>query len=92
MGNRKLGNLGSLGNLGNIIPSFLISEFSISAVGQNRKLGFKNLKKKFPRFPRFPSFRSGRFFAYYIFILVYFETSEHKSSVLNLCPAGTKAA
>ena len=27
----------------------------------NRKLGFKNLGKKFPRFPSFTSFRRGRF-------------------------------
>ena len=38
--NRKLGNLE---NLGNIIPSFLISKFSILPYSQNRKLGFKNL-------------------------------------------------
>ena len=64
MANRKLGNPGNLGNLGIIIPSFLISEFSILAVGQNRKLRFKYLGKKlprFPRFPRFPSFRPGQF-------------------------------
>ena len=53
MANRKLGNLG------NIIPRFLISEFSIFGVVQNRKLGFKNFLKKFPRFPRIPSFRPG---------------------------------
>ena len=29
------------------------------AVGQNQKLEFKNLRKKFPRFPRFQSFRPG---------------------------------
>ena len=70
MANRKLGNLENLGNLGNIILSFLISEFSILAVGQNRKLGFKNLGKKFPRFsriPRFPSFRSGSYYLHDLF-------------------------
>ena len=56
MANRKLGKAGNLGNLGKIIPSFLIAEFSILAVRQNRKLGFKNLGKKLPRFPRFLSF------------------------------------
>ena len=30
----------------------------------NRKLGFKNLGKKFLRFPRFPSFRPGLFLEY----------------------------
>ena len=63
MANRKLRNLGNLGNLGNIIPSFLISKFTILPYTQNRKLGFKNLGKKFPSFPRFPSFsrfRPGR--------------------------------
>ena len=55
--NRKVGNLG---NLGKIIPSFLIFEFSILPYSQNRKLGFKNLGKKFPRFPRFSRFRSFR--------------------------------
>ena len=51
------------GNLGNIIPSFLISEFSIFPQSQNRKLGFKNLGKIFPTFKRFPrslSFRPGQ--------------------------------
>ena len=60
MTNRKLGNLG---NLGNIIPSFLISEFSILPYSKNRKLGYKYLGKTFPTFPRFlrfPSFRPGR--------------------------------
>ena len=52
MANRKLGNLG------NIIPSFLISKFSILPYSQNRKIGFKNLGKKFPSFP---SFQPGRF-------------------------------
>ena len=55
--NRKLGNLG---NLGNIFPSFLIFKFSILPYSQNRKLGFKNLGKKFPSFPGFPSFPSFR--------------------------------
>ena len=50
---QKLRNLGNLGNLGNIIPSFLISKFSILPYSQNRKLGFKNLGKKFPSFPSF---------------------------------------
>ena len=58
MANRELRNLGSLENLGNIIPSFLISKISILSYSQNRKLGFKNLGKKFPSFPRFPSFPS----------------------------------
>ena len=49
--NRKLVNLR---NLGKVIPSFLISEFSILPCSQNRKLRFKNLGKKFP------SFRPGR--------------------------------
>ena len=63
MANRELGKVGNLGNLGKIIPSFLISEFSILPYSQNRKLGFKNLGKEFPRFLRFlrfPSFRPGR--------------------------------
>ena len=60
MPNQKLGNLENLRNLGNFIPSFLISEFLILAVGQNRKLGFKNLGKKFLRFPRFPGFPTFR--------------------------------
>ena len=56
MANRKLGNLG------NIISSFLISEFWILPYSQNRKLGFKNIVRKFPkssRFPTFPSFQPG---------------------------------
>ena len=40
------------------------SEFSILAVGQNRKLGFKNLGKMFSRFPRFLSFRPGPILCY----------------------------
>ena len=51
--NWKLRNLRNLGNLGNIIPSSFIFEFSILLYSQNRKLGFKNLGKKFPRFPSF---------------------------------------
>ena len=58
MANRKLGKVGNLGNLGKVIPSFLVSEFSILPYSQNRKLAFKNLEKKFPRFPRFPRFPS----------------------------------
>ena len=53
LANRKLGKVGNLGNLRKIIPSFLISEFSILPYSQNRKLGFENLGKKFPRFPSF---------------------------------------
>ena len=60
MANRKLGNVGNLGNLGKIIPSFLMSEFSILLYNQNRKPEFKNLEKFFPRFPSFPSFPSLR--------------------------------
>ena len=55
--NEKVANR-KLGNLGNVIPSFPISKFSILAIGQNRKLKFKNLGKKFPSFP---SFQPGRF-------------------------------
>ena len=40
-------------SLGKIISSFLISEFFIFSYRQNRKVGFKNLGKKFPRFPSF---------------------------------------
>ena len=47
---------GTLGNLGNIIPIFPISKFLILRYSENRKLGFKNLGKKFPNFP---SFRPG---------------------------------
>ena len=55
----NFGNFGNLGNLRKVIPSFLISKFSILPYSQTRKLRFKNLGKKFLRFPRFPSFRSG---------------------------------
>ena len=60
--NDKVANqkLVKVGNLGNVILSFLISDFSILPHSQNRKLGFKNLGKKFRRFPRFPSFRPGQ--------------------------------
>ena len=56
LANRKLGKVRNLGNLRKIILSFLISEFSILPYSQNRKLGFENLGKKFPRIPRFPIF------------------------------------
>ena len=51
-----------LGNPGDIILSFVISKFSILAVGQNGKLGFRNLEKKFLRFPRFLSFQPSLYF------------------------------
>ena len=56
--NEKVANrkLEKVGNLGKVIPSFLISEFSILPYSQNWKLRFKNLRKKYPRFPRFPKF------------------------------------
>ena len=57
------------GSFENIIPSFLISELSILPYSQNRKLGFKNLGKKFPRLsrlPRFPSFRPGLVGAHFL--------------------------
>ena len=65
--NEKVANrkLEKVGNLGKVIPSFLISEFSILPYSQNWKLRFKNLRKKylrfprFPKFPRLPSFRPG---------------------------------
>ena len=60
MANRKLGKIRKVRNLGKIIRSFLISEFLILPYSQNWKLGFKNLRKKFPKFLRFPSFRPGR--------------------------------
>ena len=59
MANRKLGKPGNLGNFENVILSFLLPEFSILAYSQNRKLGFKNLGREFPRFLRFPSFGTG---------------------------------
>ena len=62
--NRNFEIVGNPGNLEKIIPSFLITEFSILPYSQNRKLGFQNLGKKNPRFPillRFPSFPSGPF-------------------------------
>ena len=56
---RKLRNLR---NLGNIIPSLLISKFSVLPYSQNQKLGFENLGKKFPSFP---SFRPGPYSYYF---------------------------
>ena len=37
-----------------------IPSFFILAIGENRKLGFKNLGQRLPSFPRFPSFPSFR--------------------------------
>ena len=62
MANRKLGKVWNLGNLGKMIPSFLISEFSILPYSQNRKLGFKDLRKKFRHF------RDSRFFQIWVLI------------------------
>ena len=53
MANQKLEKVGNLGNLRKVIPSFLVSKFSILPYSQNRKLGIKNLGKKFPSFPSF---------------------------------------
>ena len=60
----------NLGNLQNIIPSFLISKFSILTISQNQKLGFKNFGKKFPSFP---SFRPGPYIHRFI---VFFEVKK----------------
>ena len=68
MANRNFGKVRNLGNLRKIIPTFLISEFSILSYSQNRKLGLEILGKIFPRFlrfPRFPSFRPGPNNAYF---------------------------
>ena len=43
--NEKVANR-KLRNLGKVIPSFLVSEFSILPYSQNRKLRFKNFGKK----------------------------------------------
>ena len=64
MTNRRLGNLG---NLGDIIPSFLISEFSILAVGQNQKPEFKNLDKKISEVSEFSTWP----FLFIIFLFIY---------------------
>ena len=64
MTNRRLGNLG---NLGDIIPSFLISEFSILAVGQNQKPEFKNLDKKISEVSEFSTWS----FLFIIFLFIY---------------------
>ena len=54
MANRKLENLGNLGNLGNIIPSFLISKFSILPYSQNRVSEFSEISEcsEFSTWPR----------------------------------------
>ena len=54
---RKLGKVGKVGNLGKIIPSFLISKFSILPYSQNRKLGFKISEKNVRDFRDFRGFR-----------------------------------
>ena len=69
---RKLGNFGNLGNLRNFFSEFFKSEFSILAVGQNRKLGKKKLGIIFPRFPRFPTFPSFRFATFSFSFLFFF--------------------
>ena len=51
--NRKLVNLGNRKDLGTIFLIFLISKFSILPYTQNRKIGFKNLRKKIPEFSEF---------------------------------------
>ena len=53
MTNRRLRKIGKIRTLGKIISSFLISEFLILSYRQNRKVGFKNLGKRFRRFPSF---------------------------------------
>ena len=57
MAKRKFGKVGKVGNLGKIIPSFLISEFSILPYSQNRKLGFKTSEKNVRDIRDFRSFR-----------------------------------
>ena len=53
----QIKNFGNLGNLRNIIPSFLISEFTILLYSQNQKLGLKNLGKNLRDFRDFRGFR-----------------------------------
>ena len=48
--NRKLGKVGNLRNLGKVIPSFLISEFSILLYSQNRKHGPEKNSRDFQDF------------------------------------------
>ena len=91
MANRKLEKVGNLGNLGEIIPSFLISEFSILPYSQNRKLGFEILGKKFPRFPRFLSFRHGLSLWWFVCCTMsYFEIFFSKDGVFQRSTGGTK--
>ena len=54
--NRKLVNLGNRKDLGTIFLIFLISKFSILPYTQNRKIGFKNLRKKIPEFSNISEF------------------------------------
>ena len=53
---RKPGNLGNLRNLGNFFPRFFKSEFSILAVGQNRKLRNKKTQNNFSEIFDFSDF------------------------------------
>ena len=57
MAHWKLGNFGNLGNLGNIIPSFLISKFSILPKAKIENSDLKISEKNFLVFRDFRFFR-----------------------------------
>ena len=87
MANRNFGKVENLRNLAKIIASFLISQFSIFPYSQNRKFGFKNLGKKFPRFPRlsrFLIFRTGRFLSKNCFLADLVGSDWHISLLLKI--------
>ena len=56
------------------------SEFSILAVGQNRKLGI--ITPRFPRFPTFPSFPSFQFAVFSFFKKYFFQYSKVRKQPL----------
>ena len=67
---RKLGNLG---NPGSFFSEIFKSEFSILAVGQNRKLENKKTRNNISEIsPRFPSFRHATFWFSFLILFSFF--------------------
>ena len=61
-----------LGNLGNFFSEIFKSEFSILAVGQNRKLGKKKIQNNFSEISDFSKFSNCHSFIFFLIFFLFF--------------------